>query len=70
MPENADAWDLWNLCSTQWRVGFSLVGLDYLAVYETAKIHEIEMTPQLHQKIRVLERFELERAKKEADGNG
>lgn len=55
MPENEDAWELWTLAGTQWRVGFSVVGLDFPAVFQIAELHGIEMTPNLFQKLKVLE---------------
>lgn len=69
MDENQQAWFLWSLVDTQWRVAaFSIVGLDYPAVFQIAKLYDIEVTPALHQKIRLLEIQELKSQKKPGAG--
>lgn len=55
LPENEEAWELWNLAGTQWRVGFSVVGMDFPAVFQIAELYGIEMTPCLFQKLKTLE---------------
>lgn len=55
LPENELAWKLWELVQTQWRAGWSLVGLDYPAVLAVAKLHGIKMTPELFGRIQALE---------------
>ncbi len=59
MEENALAWKLWCFVQTQWRVGMSLVGLDYPAVLAVAKIYDIEVKQELFAKIQALERETL-----------
>lgn len=72
IPENVDAWRLWQNVNTQWRASaFSIIGLDYSAMFQVAEVLYIDMTPDLFRKIRALEKYELERlGKKEADRNG
>lgn len=71
LPENFDAWRLWLNVSTQWRAGgFQIVGLDYPAVFKIAEILYIDVTPDLFLKLRELEKYELDRLRKEADRNG
>ena len=60
LPPNESAWALWTLIQTQWRVGWDLVGLDYMAVFAVAKLHGIEMTPQLFRGVQILEYDTLE----------
>lgn len=72
MPENEDIWELWALSCTQWRAtGFSVIGLDYNAVFKLAETYEIELTPAEFNKLRCLEARELERmaakARREAE---
>ncbi len=69
LPENKLAWELWLLSSTQWRVGFSLVGLDWPAVIEIAKIHGIRITPAIFNKIKALEHYELKRYNTKEEGD-
>jgi hypothetical protein len=68
LKENIDVFDLWDAAGTQWRSGgFSVVGLDYPAVYKIAEVIGIEETPILHQKLRILESLQLRKwSKKEA----
>ncbi|MEN6568061.1 MAG: DUF1799 domain-containing protein [Veillonellales bacterium] len=58
-PINYDIWYLWGAISTQWRtaVGERLVfvGLDYVALYAVAETLDIEITPAILAKIRLLE---------------
>ncbi len=69
---NQEAWELWLAVDTQWRVAaFAVVGLDFSAVFEVAEVFEIVVDKGLFQKLKLLERYELERAKtKEGDGRG
>lgn len=55
LPDNETAWRLWGLVQTQWRVGWSLVGLDYPAVLAVAALHKIDVTPELFSRIQALE---------------
>lgn len=71
LPENFDAWRLWQNVNTQWRASaFQVVGLDYPAMFQVAEVLYIDMSPDLFGKIRELERYELERLRKEADKDG
>jgi hypothetical protein len=72
MPDNRDAWDLWQAAKTQWRVGMGgLVGIDYTAVRQIAVVLDIDMTPALLYKLRELESYTLQYCmKKEADNHG
>lgn len=63
-PINKDAWELWLLSCTQWRAGWTIIGLDWPAVIEIAKIHGIRITPAIFCKIKALESFELKRHNK------
>jgi hypothetical protein len=59
------------MISTQWRVSaFSLVGLDYPAVFQTAELLGIELIPSLFFKIKLLENKTLERAREEVKRGG
>lgn len=56
MPENFEAWELWNACSTQWRVGMGgLVGLDYNVLFKMADFLEITIDDEMMKKITALE---------------
>ena len=55
MPENEPAMQLWAKVHTQWRVGMSLVGLDYPAVLATAAVFGITVTPALFRDVQMLE---------------
>ena len=72
MPENQEAWHLWSLVSTQWRVGaFSLVGLDYPAVFQVAELYGYDVNPAMMRKIKALEMYEIsEFSKKGGEGSG
>src|SRR5690554_1446570 len=60
LPENREAWTLWILANTQWRVsGFSPIGLDYPAVFQIAEIYGIQVTPALFFKLKSLELQEI-----------
>lgn len=68
---NKEAWELWLAVDTQWRVAaFAVVGLDLPAVFMIADLFEIPVDKGLFQKLKLLERYELNRAKKEGDGRG
>ena len=49
---------------------FSVVGLDFPAVFSIADLFEISVDKGLFQKFKLLEKYELNRAKKEGDGRG
>jgi UDP-N-acetyl-D-mannosaminuronate dehydrogenase len=56
LPENIDAWQLWFLCSTQWRMGpRGPVGLDYNTVMAVADVYGIDMSPATVRKLKALE---------------
>jgi len=58
---NVDAFDLFEACSTQFRVGFSgVTGLDYVAVKLVAKTLKIKFTESIFFKIRVMEKAWLD----------
>jgi len=59
---NAPAVQLWAAMQTQWRMGISLVGLDYTAMPPVAAWLGIDITPKLFAQIRHLEALTLERA--------
>jgi len=62
IPENCEAWELWNTVNTQWRMGRNgPVGLDYPAVMSVSQVLFIEITPAILHKIRKLEEYELKR---------
>jgi len=57
LPENVEAFELWNLAGTQWRVSFGgVVGLDYTAVVQIADIYAIDLGDRLFDKLRIIER--------------
>lgn len=68
LPENIEVWNLWAKVNTQWRVGFSLVGLDYTAVLQVAAVYAITVTPELLDKIRILEHDTLQSLTEEYHG--
>lgn len=69
LEANEEAWELWCAANTQWRAaGFGVVGLDYTAVLAVADVLGIVVTAPMLQKVAALERFELERVAKRADG--
>jgi hypothetical protein len=71
LAENKEAWLIWTLVNTQWRVGaFTLVGLDYPAVFQIAELYGVEVTPGLFQKLKALELRELTRDRKEGKDGG
>ncbi len=55
------------MSNTQWRVGWSVVGIDWPAVIDIAKIHGIRITPAIFRKIKALEAFELKRCNAKED---
>ncbi len=70
LPGNFEAMDLWLMVNTQWRIGFISTaagtqtvktGLDFPAVLAIAEINQAEMTPELFDKIKALELYELKR---------
>lgn len=57
-PENADAARLFLACGTQWRfAGMSghLLGLDYAGAQAAARFMALEHSPELFDKLRVME---------------
>lgn len=59
-PVNYDVWDLWSSVLTQWRsvAGMDRIvflGLDYQAVAVVAEALDIEITPAILNKLRLLE---------------
>ncbi|WP_288229818.1 DUF1799 domain-containing protein [uncultured Desulfovibrio sp.] len=60
LAANEPVWRLWLLVRTQWRVGWSLVGLDYPAVFAVAEVHGMAMTPALFRGLQTLEYDTLE----------
>ena len=68
---NRPTWTLWNLVSTQWRVGMSgTVGLDYGAIEQLARLYEITVTPGAMTKLRALEALVLKKAWEASGGKG
>lgn len=60
LPENEDAYQLWQNSQTQWRTGgMGIVGLDYPAAFRIAKLLDIEISTCLFSKIKALERNAL-----------
>ena len=63
MPENKLAFKLWMLCKRQWRVGMNgVIGLDWPAIMSIAELWQIRMTPELFQKLSVIETHEISKA--------
>lgn len=61
---NQDVFDLWIKVQTQWRAsGFSIIGLDYYAVFKVAKTLEIELSQCNLFKIQALEQYILNQLK-------
>jgi len=61
LPVNRRIFDLLCCTSTQWRVSMNgLVGMDYPAVYQTARIMGVKINPIVLKKIRAVERHVLE----------
>lgn len=57
MPENEEAWDLWQASATQWRTGgMGMIGLDYAAVALVAEKMELDFCGQTLKRIAALER--------------
>jgi len=71
-PEDADAWELWLLVQTQWRVSFAgMTGLDYLAVKEVAAVVGIDWDEEIFTKIKGVEWHELyKQSEKVAEDGG
>jgi hypothetical protein len=67
MSQNIEAMALWLSVQTQWRGGFSLIGLDYNTLYREAARLEIDLSPCMMNKIQCLERCVLQaQGKKDA----
>ena len=67
MPENEETLMLWRAVRTQWRVGMSLVGLDYNVLFAMADRMEIDLSPCMFKKIQALEAATLEEIGKRHD---
>ena len=66
-----DAWELWQLIQTQWRVSFAgLTGLDYLSVKEVAGVMGIDWGEDNFLKIKGLEWHELYKQSKQVENDG
>ena len=66
LQENEIALELLIHTATQWRVGMNgAYGYDLLAIYSTAEILGIEMTPALLDKIQDVEQLMLKKFEKE-----
>lgn len=70
MGNNKPVWFLWTKINTQWRSnGFGVIGLDFPAVFEIAKIYDIEINRSVFEKLKVLENKELIKQQKEQSNN-
>ena len=57
------AWNIFNYCQTQWRMGFGgPVGLDYTALFRVAEMLGLEVDARCLELIQVLEMDSLARA--------
>ena len=62
MPENEEAFTLWQAVLTQWRgAGMGIIGLDYREVRWWARELGFILSPGLWSKVRALELVELRR---------
>ncbi|WP_371815598.1 DUF1799 domain-containing protein [Nitratiruptor sp. YY08-26] len=64
MPESVqEIVDFFHKINTQWRIApmGGVIGLDYMAVIEIARIYEFELTTFAMDVIREMERFYIER---------
>lgn len=68
MPENDDAWSLWeNVCS-QWRgAGMGVIGIDHNAVRSRARDLGIEMSECMWGKINALEAHDRKQINRRPD---
>ena len=65
MNENKEAWFLWRHTQTQIRTSMdAVIGLDYVAVMNVAKLLMINFTPALLHKVQVLEQVMLKEVNK------
>ena len=64
MDQNLDAMDLWLAANTQWRSGFSLIGLDYNVLFRLAEMMEIELSVCTFRKIQCLEQHVIDKQRK------
>jgi len=68
MPENVDVLELWGDVNTQWRAGgMGLIGLDYREVRERARELDIDLSPCVWRKIKMLENKVLEKQYKKEE---
>lgn len=72
MPQNIEAWLLWNKCQTKWLYAGmgSIIGLDMDKVESQARRLEIDFNRCLESKIGALERYELERQSNDNSDSG
>ncbi len=71
--ENETAFELWIECITQWRTGpAGIIGIDYAVIHLEAKRLQIELSPCLMRKIKLLERSVLRKqdGSSESDNQG
>ena len=66
MPENREAFELWNRCQTQWIIGGMgiPIGVNYMALFKVAEVCGIDITPGLLDKIQALEMAHITKPKK------
>jgi hypothetical protein len=65
LPENADAWDVFQACSSSWNTSMAgVVGLDYSAVRAIAEAMNVEWTEDLFRRIKYLESEQLQHLNK------
>jgi hypothetical protein len=76
LEENNETWRLWNVANRQWCVGtvgnmdriMSIpLGLDYTAMFTIANAMDIDVCPSMLRKIHMLEKYEIERIRKELE---
>jgi hypothetical protein len=67
VDENRKIWQLLELASSQWRVGFGeIYGLDYGVIIEMAKAMNIEINTLFFEKLKAFEDIVLQELKKRA----
>ena len=68
LKENIDVWELWMAVQTQWRTSFGgLIGLDYLAVENVARILKIDLDDWNLEKIQAMEKHVLRKQCEETE---
>ncbi len=68
-PVNFEILELWQSIETQWRAGYALIGLDYSEVRNEAKRLDIELSECEWRKIKVLEKWVLDKSKENQQGD-